>query len=132
MIVLSRWVVPESEVEFRFTASGGPGGQHANRSNTKVEAVLHLDRSSMPHGLRERVIRALGPVVRVSVDDERSQHRNRQIALERLQARIDGAADVPRRRVATRPSGGSRRRRLESKRRRGDVKRGRRRPRLDD
>ena len=127
------WSVPENEIEFRFTASGGPGGQHANRSNTKVDAVFRLDDSStMPDSLRERVRERLGDVVRVTVDDERSQLRNREIAIERLRGRVRNAGVVPKSRRATKPTRGSQRRRVESKRRRGDVKRGRRRPSADD
>jgi len=127
------WSVPEDEVVFRFVASGGPGGQHANRSNTKVDAVFRLDESpTMPPDLRERVSRKLGDVIRVTVDDERSQYRNRQLALERIQDRIDEAARVRRPRRATKPTRGSQRRRLDSKRRRGDVKRQRKRPGYDD
>ena len=71
------WQVPENEIEFRFVASGGPGGQHANRANTKVDATFRLDASTtMPDELRERVRSRLGDVVRVTVDDERSQLRN--------------------------------------------------------
>ena len=129
----SHWTVPEDEVTFRFMASGGPGGQHANRSNTKVEAVFRIDESaSMPAFLKERVAPKLGDVVRVTVDAERSQYRNRQLALERIQTRIDAAAKVERPRKDTRPTRGSQRRRLDSKRKRGDVKRQRRRPSTDD
>jgi ribosome-associated protein len=128
----SRWEVPEDEVTFRFTASGGPGGQHANRANTKVEAVFRLDESpTMPAGLRGRVRTKLGDTVRVTVDDERSQHRNRQLALQRLRDRVTEAGRVPRARRATKPTRGSQRRRLDAKRRRGDVKRQRRRPSAD-
>ena len=126
------WQVPEGEVTFRFMASGGPGGQHANRSNTKVEATLRLDDSSMPRHLRERVGEKLGNTVRVTVDDERSQFRNKQLAMERLQDRVDRAARVERPRRDTKPTRGSKRRRLDAKRRRGDVKRQRRKPGYDD
>lgn len=129
----SRWAVPEDEVTFRYMASGGPGGQHANRSNTKVEAVFRIDESrSMPAFLKERVREKLGESVRVTVDDERSQFRNKQIALARIQERIDRAARVERPRQATKPTRGSQRRRLDTKRQRGDVKRQRRRPTADD
>ena len=128
-----RWEVPPDEVSFRYMASGGPGGQHANRSNTKVEAVFHLDESaSMPEALRARVMAKLGEVIRVTVDAERSQYRNRQIAVERIQSRIDAAAKVDRPRRDTKPTRGSQRRRLDEKRQRGDVKRQRRRPAADD
>ncbi|MEM8706941.1 MAG: alternative ribosome rescue aminoacyl-tRNA hydrolase ArfB [Actinomycetota bacterium] len=127
------WQVPENEIEFRFVASGGPGGQHANRSNTKVDAVFRLDESmTMPAALRERVRGRLGDVVRVTVDDERSQLRNREIALERLRGRVRNAGVVEKPRRATKPTRGSQRRRVEAKRRRSDVKKGRRRPGYDD
>ncbi|MEM9518905.1 MAG: alternative ribosome rescue aminoacyl-tRNA hydrolase ArfB [Actinomycetota bacterium] len=127
------WEVPESEIELRFVASGGPGGQHANRSNTKVDAVFRLDASTtMPDALRERVRSRLGDVVRVTVDDERSQLRNREIAIERVRGRVRNAGVVEKSRRATKPTRGSQRRRVEAKRRRSDVKRNRRRPSRDD
>ncbi len=127
------WQVPENEIEFRFVASGGPGGQHANRANTKVDATFRLDASmTMPDELRERVRSRLGDVVRVTVDDERSQLRNREIAVERLRGRVRNAGTVEKARRATTPTKGSQRRRVEAKRRRGDVKRARRRPGTDD
>jgi len=127
------WQIPENEIEIRFVASGGPGGQHANRSNTKVDAVFRLDDSrTMPHALRERVRGQLGDVIRVTVDDERSQLRNREIALDRLRGRVHNAGVVQRPRRATKPTRGSQRRRVEAKRRRSDVKRGRRRPTSED
>ena len=127
------WQVPENEIEFRFVASGGPGGQHANRSNTKVDAVFRLDESpTMPAGLRERVRAKLGDVVRVTVDDERSQTRNREIALERMRGRVRNAGVVEKPRRATKPTRGSQRRRVEAKRRRSDVKKARKRPGYDD
>lgn len=127
------WQVPENEIEFRFVASGGPGGQHANRSNTKVDAVFRLDASTtMPDALRERVRARLGDVVRVTVDDERSQLRNRELAVERLRGRVRNAGVVEKSRRPTKPTRGSQRRRVEAKRRRSDVKRTRRRPGADD
>jgi len=129
----SRWVVPEDEIEMHFVASGGPGGQHANRSNTKVDAVFRPGESpTMPDFLRERVMAKLGPIVRVTVDDGRSQHRNRQLALERIRERVHRAGVVERKRRATRPTRGSQKRRVEGKKRRGDTKRLRRRPSADD
>ncbi len=86
----------------------------------------------MPQGLRSRVIAKLGESIRVTVDDERSQLRNRVLARERIQARIDAAGHVPKARRPTKPSRGAKKRRLEAKRHRGDVKRGRRKPRFDD
>ena len=127
------WQVPENEIEFRFVASGGPGGQHANRAKTKVDATFRLYASTtMPDELRERVRSRVGDVVRVTVDDERSQLRNREIAVERLRGRVRNAGTVEKARRATTPTKGSQRRRVEAKRRRGDVKRARRRPGADD
>jgi len=127
------WVVPEDEVEIHFVASGGPGGQHANRSNTKVDAVFRpADSATMPDHLRRRVIAKLGPAVRAAVDDERSQYRNRQLALERIREKVREAGKVERRRRATKPTRGSQVRRIEGKKRRGDTKRLRRRPSHDD
>lgn len=121
--------VPVSEVEWRFSSSGGPGGQHANRASTRVEARLDLVSSpSLPDRVRERLVNAFGADISVTVDEERSQARNRTIALERLEQRL-AAALVPRkRRKPTRPSRASKRRRLEEKRRRSDVKQQRKPP----
>jgi len=127
------WVVPDDEIEVHFVASGGPGGQHANRSNTKVDAVFRpADSATMPAHLRERVLAKLGPAIRVAADDERSQYRNRQLAVERIREKVREAGKVERRRRATKPTRGSQIRRVEGKKRRGDTKRLRRRPSRDD
>lgn len=121
--------IPLSELEWRFSASGGPGGQHANRSNTRAE--VRFDVAGSPSLLevhRERLVQRLGPVVRVVADDERSQLRNRDLALERLRARLAEALRVERTRRPTAPTRGSKLRRLESKKRRSDIKRLRRPP----
>lgn len=126
-------VVPVGDVDWSFTPSGGPGGQHANRSNTRVEARLDLRTAGgIGDRERERLRARLGDEVRVTVDEARSQHRNRVLALERLEERLRQALAQPRRRRATAPSAGAKRRRVESKRRRSSVKRLRGRPRLDD
>jgi ribosome-associated protein len=122
-------VVPGGELELRFGPSGGPGGQHANRAHTRVELRLDLRRcTALTEGQRARLTARLGDEVRVVVDEERSQHRNRELARRRLAARLRAALVVPRSRTATRPTRGSQRRRVESKRRRADLKRSRRRP----
>jgi ribosome-associated protein len=119
--------VPLSELEWRFVASGGPGGQHANRSNTKVELTFDVAGSAAFGPVqRERVVRALGPVVRVVVDDERSQLRNRDLALERLRSKLAGALVIPKERRPTKPSKAAKQRRLDDKKRRADIKRMRR------
>jgi len=130
MLVVSRSCrVPLSELEWRFSASGGPGGQHANTSNTRAEVVFDIANSpSLGPRQRARLLERLGPVVRVSADDERSQLRNRQLALDRLAARLREALKVERPRVPTRPSKGARTRRLDAKRRTGERKRLRGRP----
>ncbi len=121
------------ELEWRFSASGGPGGQHANTANTKAEVRLDLAASpSLDERQRARLVEALGPVVRVVASDRRSQAQNRELALERLKERLAGALVVPKHRVATRPSKSARRARVTTKRHRGDVKRTRRRPGADD
>jgi ribosome-associated protein len=115
------------ELTWRFSASGGPGGQHVNTANTRVEVRLDIAASSsLPEWARERLLSRLGPVVSVTASDRRSQLRNRELALERLAERLATALhrDPPRR--ATRPSKASQRRRLDAKRRQGDRKRQRR------
>jgi ribosome-associated protein len=122
-------VVPAGELEWRYTASGGPGGQHANTSNTRVD--LRFDIAASPSlGPRQkaRLLERLGPVVRVTAADERSQARNRQLALERLRARLADALRIERERRPTAPTKASKQRRVEAKRRRSDVKRMRGRP----
>jgi len=125
--------IPLDELEWRFSASGGPGGQHANRSNTRVE--IRFDVASSPSlgpRQRARLLEKLGPSVRVVVDAERSQSRNRTLALSRLADRLAAALRVERPRTPTRPTAGSRERRLAEKRRRSEQKQQRQRPRADD
>jgi ribosome-associated protein len=123
--------VPLSEVELRASRSSGPGGQHANVTASRVEAVFDVCSSqALSEEQRQRIRSRLGPVVRAVAQDTRSQARNRELALERLRGRLEGALTVQRPRRATKPSGASRRRRAESKRRRGELKRLRRRPEL--
>ena len=125
-------LIPDSELSWTFSPSGGPGGQHANRSNTRAEVRFDLGRSpSIPEHLKEHMLRRLGRrafdgVVSVTADDTRSQGQNRRIAVERLAMILNEAAHRPRRRRPTRPTASSRERRLEQKKRRSDVKRARR------
>jgi ribosome-associated protein len=119
--------IPVSELQFRFTPSGGPGGQHANKVSTRVE--LRFDVAGSPTlgpRQRARLIERLGPEVRIAVDDERSQVRNRQLAVERFRARVAGALHVEKPRRPTRPSRGAKERRLEEKRQLSERKRNRR------
>jgi ribosome-associated protein len=133
-LVVTRSVrIPRSELDVSFAASGGPGGQHANRSNTRVDLRFDVTASSaFSEAQRARVIERLGGEVRVVVDDERSQTRNRALAEERLVARLRSALHVDRPRKRTKPTRGSQRRRMDAKSRRGELKRQRRRPRMDD
>jgi ribosome-associated protein len=121
--------IPLSEIELRTSRSSGPGGQHANVTASRVEAVFDVCASeALSEEQRNRIAARLGPVVRAVAQDTRSQSRNRELALERLRARLSGALTVQRPRRATRPTAASRRRRAEAKRRRGETKRLRRRP----
>jgi ribosome-associated protein len=124
--------IPLSEIELRTSRSSGPGGQHANVTASRVEAVFDVNASSLTDAQKARVAARLGPRVTASAQDTRSQTRNRELALERLGDRIAKALEVARPRHATRPTASSRRKRVEGKKRRGEVKRARRRPSGDD
>jgi ribosome-associated protein len=125
--------LPLSEITWRATASGGPGGQHANRTLSRVEVEFDVGASSvLGPRQRQRLLDRVGPVVRASAAETRSQARNRQLALERLASRIDAALRVEAPRRPTRPTKSSQVRRVEAKRRRSEVKRRRRRPGDDD
>lgn len=133
LVVTESVRIPHHELKVRFSSSGGPGGQHANKTATRAELTFDIEASgAFDDGQRQRLVTALGSVVRIVADDERSQTRNRTIAEQRLAERLRGALHVPRKRRATRPTKGSQRRRVEAKRRRTEVKRTRRPPTLDD
>src|SRR5256884_4446395 len=120
-------VLPRSEIELRTSRSSGPGGQHAQKSETRVEAVFDVEASSaLSDAQKRRVVTKAGPVLRAIAQDERSQLRNKDLATERLIESLREALRVPRRRVPTKPSAASRERRLEPKKGRGQVKRLRR------
>ena len=122
-------VLPVAEVELRFSRSSGPGGQHANTSETRVEASLDVEASSaLTDAQKRRVLAKVGPTLRAVAQDERSQLRNRELATERLVEKLRDALKVERRRVATKPTKASRERRLESKKRRSQTKQLRRPP----
>jgi ribosome-associated protein len=122
-------VLPRSEIELRYSRSSGPGGQHAQKSETRVEATFDVEASSaLTDGQKRRVVAKAGPVLRAIAQDERSQLRNRELATERLVEQLREALRVPRPRRPTKPSAAARRRRVESKRRRGETKRLRRPP----
>lgn len=113
----------------RFSRSSGPGGQHAQKTETRVEALFDVEASeALSARQKQRVLRKAGPVLRAVAQDERSQARNRELAVERLVDALGEALRVPRRRVPTKPTAQSRERRLEAKRRRSELKRLRRRP----
>src|SRR5918999_53004 len=123
--------IPLAEIELRTSRSSGPGGQHANVTASRVEAVFDVAASrALDEERKRRVSARCGPVVRASAQDTRSQARNRELALERLRSRLAAALTVPRSRRATKPSQASRRKRLESKRKRSETKRLRGRPEL--
>lgn len=124
-----RLAIPLSEIELRTSRSSGPGGQHANVTASRVEAVFDVEASAaLSEVQRRRLLDRGGPVITAVAQDARGQARNRELALQRLAERIAAGLKVPRRRRATRPTGASRRRRLDQKRRTGERKRGRRRP----
>ena len=125
--------IPVAEVELRTSRSSGPGGQHANVTASRVEAVFDVHASTvLSDAQKARIAARLGPRVTASAQDTRSQLRNRELALERLAERLAAALEVARPRHKTRPTTASRRKRLEGKKRRGETKRARRRPGTDD
>jgi ribosome-associated protein len=122
-------VLPLSEIELRFSRSSGPGGQHAQKSETRVEAVFDVASSAALSDVQKRRVTAkAGPVLRAVAQDERSQLRNRELAVGRLVEQLREALRVERKRRPTKPSRAAVERRLEEKRRRGAVKRLRREP----
>jgi ribosome-associated protein len=121
--------IPVSEIDLRFSRSSGPGGQHAQKSETRVEAVFDVEASSaLSEAQKQRVLRKAGPVLRAVAQDERSQFRNRELAVERLVDALREALRVQRRRRPTKPTAAARERRLEQKRRRSETKQLRRPP----
>ena len=124
--------VPLREVTLRTSRSSGPGGQHANVTASRVEAVFDVAASSaLSDAQKARLMARCGPVVRAVAQDARSQSRNRELALERLRNRLSHGLAVPRARRPTKPTAASKARRLETKRRQSQRKRERRRP-LDE
>ena len=116
--------IPLSEIDFRTSRSSGPGGQHAQKSETRVEALFDVEASSaLTDRQKHRVLRKAGPVLRAIAQDERSQARNRELAVERIAGALREALHVDRKRVATKPSKAAVERRLEQKRRRSQTKR---------
>jgi len=125
--------IPLAEVSWRATTSGGPGGQHANRTLSRVEVQFDVTASaSLGPRQRARLLERYGPTVRAAASESRSQARNRQVALERLASRLDEGLRVDPTRRPTKPTKGSQLRRVEAKRRHAETKRQRRRPDSDD
>jgi ribosome-associated protein len=127
-ITVGGWLIPESELEERFDTSGGPGGQHANRNETAVTLRFDIERSSLPDDMRDKLRKRIGPWVEVSSTDTRSQWRNREVARQRLVARLEAALVDPKQRKKTKPSKRAREERLTSKRARSEIKKGRKPP----
>jgi ribosome-associated protein len=116
-------LLPISEITLRVSRSSGPGGQHAQKSSTRVEALFEVEASTaLTDTQKRRVVARAGPVLRAVAQDERSQSRNRELAVERLVAKLREALAVPRRRVATRPGKAAKERRRDSKQRRARTK----------
>jgi ribosome-associated protein len=121
--------IPVSEIELRFSRSSGPGGQHAQKTETRVEATFDVEASvGLTAAQKARVLQRAGSVLRAVAQDERSQARNRELAVERLVEALRQALRVQRRRRPTKPTAAARERRLEQKRRRSQTKRLRRPP----
>jgi len=128
-----RLSLPLAEIELRTSRSSGPGGQHANVTASRVEAVFDVEASSaLDERQRQRLRERLGPVVTAVAQDARGQARNRELALERLAAKLAAGLRVRRKRRPTRPTKASRQRRLDQKRRTGERKRTRRPPSFDE
>lgn len=133
LLIDDRLSLPLAEIELRTSRSSGPGGQHANVTASRVEAVFAVEASTaLDEAQRARLLERLGPVITAVAQDARSQSRNRDLALKRLAEKIAAGLRVQRKRRKTRPTRASRRRRLEQKRRQGERKRNRRRPPVDE
>lgn len=125
--------VAAEAVSWQATRSGGPGGQHANTSDTAVTVSIEVVRTGLPAVERDRIERSLGPVVTAASSRSRSQWRNRQLAWMEAMSRLDeAAAPPPPPRAPTKPSRGAREARLRDKRAIGERKQARRRPAADD
>lgn len=127
-LIVRDMVIPAEEIEETFHTSGGPGGQHANRSETAVRLRFRVRESSLPADVKDRLAARLGEIVEVTASDERSQLRNREIARERLAAKLETGLKRARRRRKTKPTRASQERRLKQKRAHGEKKRLRREP----
>ena len=125
--------IPLSEIELRASRSSGPGGQHANKTESKIEAVYDVTKSTAPtDSQRAKILKQYGQIVRAVAQDERSQLRNRELALMRLGMRIADSLIIRRNRVATKPSRAAKQKRITAKKARSATKATRRRPAGDD
>ena len=122
LVTSRRLHIPAAAIRWWASRSGGPGGQHANTSDTQVTVELDLDAAELPGGVTERLRTAHGDTVRATSADSRSQYRNRQLARKRLADLVDQAAKPPARRRPTKPTRGAQRRRLEEKRQHSEKK----------
>jgi ribosome-associated protein len=129
---VGEWLIPDSEIEELFTTSGGPGGQHANRTESAVMVRFDVARSSLPDDAKQRLASRLGPVVEATAAESRSQWRNRALAKQRLVERLESALIEPTPRRPTKPSRSAAERRLTEKRARSEKKKRRRRPERND
>lgn len=130
-IFVGDWEIPEDELDETFDTSGGPGGQHANRSKTTVTLRLDLRHTSMPIDMRTKIRDRLGTdIVMVNAGESRSQWRNRALARAQLKGVLEDALRTPKPRKPTRPTRASKRRRIEAKRKRAEIKRNRKPPEL--
>ena len=121
--------LPPAEIELRTSRSSGPGGQHAQKSETRVEAIFDVESSSaLSEAQKRRVVAKAGPVIRAVAQDERSQSRNKELATDRVVAALREALRVERKRMPTKPSAAARAKRVDEKKRRGETKRLRRPP----
>lgn len=127
-LVVGSLTIPAHEIEEQFQTSGGPGGQHANRSRSQVRLRLNLRESSLPPEAKAKLVARLGDLVEAQSSESRSQFRNRAIARRRLAEKISSALIEATPRKPTKPTRAARRRRLEEKRARSELKRQRRRP----
>lgn len=129
---IGQYTIPDAELEESFDTTGGPGGQHANRNETAVRLRFHVPASSLPDDVQRRLIDRYGETIEVRASESRSQFRNRALARQQLKERLEkGMRKEPRRRK-TRPSRASKRKRVAEKRARGEIKRLRQNPPVDD
>jgi ribosome-associated protein len=131
-LVAGHLIIPGADLEERFETAGGPGGQHANRTETAVRLRLNIAKSSLPDPVKKQLLGQLGKLVEATASEERSQARNRETARRRLAEKIESALHEDKPRKQTKPTRASRERRLAQKKARSDIKHQRRSPRVGD